>query len=103
MARINVLIDFAEHWREKWKADPDPRVFQEAVKVVSWNFWQIDGLFKDFLSPLKELKENKPVAKAIFTEPGTNGERIGEVSSPCVIKLWNEDSKGERWSLGSSL
>ena len=55
MARMNVFMDFVERWRERWKSNPDCKVLKDAAEVVSWNFWQMDGL-EDFLPPLKRIK-----------------------------------------------
>lgn len=96
MARVNVLMDFTEHWRGKWKAGPDSRILQAAAEAISWNFWQMDGLSNDCLPPLKKLKEKKPVARSMFAEAEEQGGKPEDLSSPCVIKLWNEGSKGRK-------
>lgn len=95
IARLNVLMDFAEHWAEEQGGEvPALSVLNEAAEVVSWNFWQMDGLSKDCLPPLKACKEIKPVAKSIFAGYDEQSETRGDVSSPCRIKFWNDGPNG---------
>lgn len=44
IARINVFETFAEHLRERWGTDMSPDEMDQVADVVSWNFWQMDGL-----------------------------------------------------------
>ena len=96
LGRLNVLMDFVEHWKEEWRTEPDSGSLEEAAEAVSWNFWQMDGLSKDCLPPLKEPKAKRPEAIPIFAAAeGQRGE-LKDTSSPCVIKLWNEGLKGRK-------
>ena len=88
MARINVFMDFVEHWNEKWTSNPDSKVLEDASEVVSWNFWQMDGL-GDFLSPLKTAK------KSLETLPGMELGKYRSSSAPCKIRLWDNEEEVE--------
>ena len=44
IARINVLETFAEHCEARWGKMPTPGEINEAARIVSWNFWQMNGL-----------------------------------------------------------
>ena len=43
IARINVLETFAEHCEARWGKMPTPGEINEAARIVSWNFWQMNG------------------------------------------------------------
>ena len=44
IARMNMVLTFCEHHRERWGADPDEADLLEAARIASWNLWQMDGL-----------------------------------------------------------
>ena len=75
IARINVLETFAEHLRDRWGSDPEPDELEQAAWIVSWNFWQMNGLTDavptnktdvDVVSTLGTLEESEPVQQSLF-------------------------------------
>ena len=44
LARINVFETFCEHLRERWGAGIADDELDQVAWVVSWNFWQMNGL-----------------------------------------------------------
>lgn len=44
IARVNVLMTFMEHLKERWKQDAPLSVYQTLIKIITWNLWQMDGL-----------------------------------------------------------
>ncbi|WP_172623491.1 Eco57I restriction-modification methylase domain-containing protein [Arabiibacter massiliensis] len=44
IARINVFETFCEHYCYRWGAMPTSDELEQAAWIVSWNFWQMDGL-----------------------------------------------------------
>ena len=44
IARINVFETFVEHLRNSWDLDPEENELEWAAWIISWNFWQMDGL-----------------------------------------------------------
>lgn len=44
IARINVFMTWYEHYLKKLEKEPSLEEAKEAAKIVSWNFWQMDGL-----------------------------------------------------------
>ena len=44
IARINVFETFADHLRVEWGSGPDADEANQAAWIVSWNFWQMNGL-----------------------------------------------------------
>lgn len=44
IARINVFMTWYEHYLVKTGSEPTIKEAKEAAKIISWNFWQMDGL-----------------------------------------------------------
>lgn len=44
IARINLLVSFAEHMQERWQKNPTKRELNKVVNYIVWNIWQMDGL-----------------------------------------------------------
>lgn len=44
IARVNVLLTFMEHLKERWKQDAPLSVYQTLINIITWNLWQMNGL-----------------------------------------------------------
>ncbi len=44
VARINILLTFVEHFRQRWNEEVEPGVLNKLANIISWNIWQMDGL-----------------------------------------------------------
>lgn len=44
IARINLLMTFAEHYRHKYGYIPSVKEIKKIANIISWNIWQMDGL-----------------------------------------------------------
>ena len=44
IARINVLMTFVEYLQSMWQREPTEKELATVTNVISWNFWQMDGL-----------------------------------------------------------
>ena len=44
LARINLLMTFAEYLQDRWHRTPTQRELKKVANVIAWNFWQMDGL-----------------------------------------------------------
>ena len=44
LARINLLMTFSEYLSDRWKRRPSVKELKKIANVISWNFWQMDGL-----------------------------------------------------------
>ncbi len=60
IARINVFMTWYEHYRIKLSEEPSLKDSKEAAKIVSWNFWQMDGLTGAV--PTKPLYESDQIS-----------------------------------------
>lgn len=44
VARINVLETFCDHCEDRWGNLPSEEELDRAAQIISWNFWQMNGL-----------------------------------------------------------
>ena len=44
IARVNVLTTFEEHMEALWHRRPTPEQYKKAIRIITWNLWQMDGL-----------------------------------------------------------
>lgn len=44
IARVNVLRCFVDYYRDKWKEMPSKDSILKMINIITWNFWQMDGL-----------------------------------------------------------
>ena len=44
IARVNLLMTFAEYLRDRWGREPTRAEWQKLAGIITWNVWQMDGL-----------------------------------------------------------
>lgn len=44
IARINLLLTFADYYKDYWGEEPDKRLLRLIANRIVWNVWQMDGL-----------------------------------------------------------
>ena len=44
LARENALYTFTDYYQEKFNTQPSQQQLREIAEIISWNFWQMDGL-----------------------------------------------------------
>lgn len=44
LARVNLLLTYAEHLQARWQRKPTKKELQPIANIISWNLWQMDGL-----------------------------------------------------------
>lgn len=44
LARVNLLLTYAEHLQARWQCKPTKEELQPIANIISWNLWQMDGL-----------------------------------------------------------
>lgn len=113
LARINVFETFCEHLRKRWGPGISDEELDQAAWVVSWNFWQMNGLtyavptnkmdavvqsalfgyeepVPEPLQPtLFELLDESPFDDTVVEEE--KGGEPGETVPLCVIYDWQEN------------
>ena len=44
LARVNLLLTYAEHLQARWQRKPTKEELRPIATIISWNLWQMDGL-----------------------------------------------------------
>ena len=44
IARENVLYDYMDYYKERFRANPPIELLKTIVDIITWNIWQMDGL-----------------------------------------------------------
>ena len=44
IARINMLNTFVEYYKDWFNDNPDIKVLRTVTNIITWNFWQMDGI-----------------------------------------------------------
>ena len=44
LARINLIDTYVEYVQDRWNRKPDTRELRRIANIISWNFWQMDGI-----------------------------------------------------------
>lgn len=44
IARMNILLTFVGYFEERWKEEVEKDLLLRLATIISWNFWQMDGL-----------------------------------------------------------
>ena len=89
LARVNLLLTYAEHLQARWQRKPTEEELQAIAKIISWNLWQMDGLHLS-------VPGGKPQPEAeqldLFSMFGAAEEQPPTVS--CKVKNWRKGSHG---------
>ena len=44
IARCNLVLTFSDYVEDRWKRKPTEDELNTIVKIINWNFWQMDGI-----------------------------------------------------------
>ena len=89
LARVNLLLTYAEHLQARWQRKPTKEELQPIANIISWNLWQMDGLNLS-------VPGGKPQPEAeqldLFSMFGAAEPQPPTVS--CKVKNWRKGSHG---------
>ena len=89
LARVNLLLTYAEHLQARWQRKPTKEELQPIANIISWNVWQMDGLHLS-------VPGGKPQPEAeqldLFSMFGAAELQPPTVS--CKVKKWRKGSHG---------
>ena len=89
LARVNLLLTYAEHLQARWQCKPTKEELQPIANIISWNLWQMDGL-------RLSVPGGKPQPEAeqldLFSMFGAAEPQPPTVS--CKVKNWRKGSHG---------
>lgn len=89
LARVNLLLTYAEHLQARWQRKPTKKELQPIANIIAWNVWQMDGLHLS-------VPGGKPQPEAeqldLFSMFGAAEPQPPTVS--CKVKNWRKGSHG---------
>ena len=89
LARVNLLLTYAEHLQARWQRKPTKEELQPIANIITWNVWQMDGLHLS-------VPGGKPQPEAeqldLFSMFGAAEPQPPTVS--CKVKNWRKGSHG---------
>ena len=89
LARVNLLLTYAEHLQARWQRKPTKEELHPIANIISWNLWQMDGL-------RLSVPGGKPQPEAeqldLFSMFGAAEPQPPTVS--CKVKNWRKGSHG---------
>ena len=88
IARINVLCTFAEYLKHKWKRDATESELKKLANIISWNFWQMDGITNTIPFGVPEEAEQQIDFFGTVVNPEENTIKETPV---CRIYDWRRD------------
>ena len=86
LARVNLLLTYAEHLQARWQRKPTKEELQPIANIISWNLWQMDGLH---LSVPGGKPQPETEQLDLFSMFGTVEEQTPAVS--CKVKNWRSN------------
>lgn len=86
IGRINLLMTFVDYLEDKWDREPTEDELKDIATIISWNFWQMDGL-TDCVPMGVPMTKNQQFSIFDFDENGELKENE-ETSPQCIIKDW---------------
>ena len=86
LARVNLLLTYAEHLQARWQRKPTKEELQPIANIISWNLWQMDGLR---LSVPGGKPQPETEQLDLFSMFGTVEEQTPAVS--CKVKNWRSN------------
>lgn len=88
LARESVFVSFIEYYQTKFNEVPSEKDLLEVAEIISWNFWQMDGL--TFGLPGYTVKEQVMPADTLFSSDFFN-EDLKPQERYCIIMDWLEN------------
>lgn len=67
IARENLLMTFLEYYRARFGKDPSVKSMETIAYIVSWNFWQMDGLKGVIPMSCKDQVERDLLGETVVT------------------------------------
>lgn len=94
IARINVFNTYADYMQDVWGKIPDEKEAHDIAYVISWNLWQMDGLYGCVPSEwdVPELIEPEMMQMSLFDLDGflDDDEEVSEEEAEPVELLFAE-------------
>lgn len=101
LARENLLMTFVDYYKAKFGKDPQLKSLQYIAYIISWNFWQMDGLKGVVPGSCGERRES---VADLFGETEVvsqcNGCKNGNIrehnGTYCLIRDWGAKTENKK-------
>ena len=110
LARRNIFDSFIEYYVMKFNESPRTEFLKETAEIISWNFWQMDGLkgiipYSDRQKNFTTIELNFDSEKSFGSEKNFETENKSENKDKlrilCKIKDWTTGEEKDFINLGS--
>ena len=88
IARLNLFLTFVEYLQMYWRRSPTKEEIESISEIISWNFWQMDGL--TFSTPFSENSSvDTQLDLFLHFDQGNTPNNCME----CMIFDWHQNKK----------
>lgn len=84
IARENLLYDYIDYYKERFKQEPPIDLLKEVANIIAWNIWQMDGLKCVVPYSCHDIKKQDKQMKFVFEEYEQEEEKA--ISCPGCAK-----------------
>ena len=88
IARINLLLTYADYLKDRWGKTPTPAQLRKITNIIVWNLWQMDGITGTV--PFGKPTERFEQMNFFDFMAGLND--TGEETKDCQIYDWRNDT-----------
>lgn len=89
IARVNMMMSFAEHLEYRWHREPQKAEYRKLANIVAWNLWQMDGLTGTL--PYRKAEEEFPQF-TFFDQMGIEPEELNRQPRSRIFDWRRENS-----------
>lgn len=89
IARVNMMMSFAEHLEYRWHREPVKEEYRKLANIVAWNLWQMDGLTGTL--PYRKAEEEFPQF-TFFDQMGIEPEELNRQPRNRIFDWRRENS-----------
>ncbi len=86
IARVNLLMTFEEHLQSRWNRKPTSSEYFQAINIIAWNIWQMDGLTGTI--PYCKAEESQQLSLFEWLELEDRIREISNTQPHCQIYNW---------------
>ncbi|WP_276906104.1 Eco57I restriction-modification methylase domain-containing protein [Faecalibaculum rodentium] len=87
IGRCNLLSTFTDYYTARWKRQADEATLIRIANIISWNFWQMDGLTGTI--PLG-LPQREFIEQTLFEDSSLDNDTF---APKCRIQDWNKQNR----------
>lgn len=86
IGRINLIMTFLDYYSSTWNKEADKSLLAEITNIITWNFWQMDGL-----NGTVPLGMPQPLVEQMTLFDNENEQE--EKAPLCKVRKWRPEKK----------